>query len=424
MGRGVRVPHVAFLALASGLLAGVAEAALNGASFYADAFNAKGTHHYDYALRSEPVTDPVVEIKPGTQLLDAEGSPVFSRTKTDTQLVLVEGGPGRSYCIQQRTNLPGKRGASDPLVFIWGGGSGHPHGPRDPSFLLAGAKATERAPHSYSGFVYRSDIVHAPSSIPRHADHWNGFEGHGDWLRDIEASYLDRRYGEGGRATVDPRPVGGDYAPDHPLSDYGYAHGSLPDFAYGLWNVPDHAPEGGQTGVLLERGQKVVATTITLATNFEWPGKGRPTAAQETRDRTFVLCVVELLDRSHVGVWISLADLEPEAHAPAKAKTADRVVPVQPWVARLCAKRFKDVTGRTLPEGVEHDLARLLKAFEGVHLVHEEGAPPRAAFVFFEGQVVLSNGNGTAVGLGKDGQLETSLDMDTLGARLGWVTGV
>jgi hypothetical protein len=412
-----RASGVGVVALAVVLCAGTALASHEAASFYVTTFNARGAAHYGYSGASKRLTDPLVHIKPATPLLDADGARLFSGTSTK-QFLVVEGGERFTYAIQKRTSLPGKRGHADPLVYIWGGAG-------DAAFQLEDEHTgkVERSAIPFSGFVYRSDIVSEAPSVPRHVDHWNGFGGHADWLRDLEVSYLDKkRYGPEAEATIAPRRVEGEYAPKHELSDYGYAHGELREFAYLLWNVPDNSPDGGVTGLILPRGRKVRATTVTCQTRFELANhEKKPTRAEENADRTFVLCIVELLDRSQVGAWICRADLEGEHHPKKEAASATARSDLDPWIEKLCAKTFKDVTGRDLPAEARRDETSLFRAFESAHLVRTDGTPPAGAFVFFADRIVVSNGNGTALGRSAAGKTETAIALGSLGTARGWV---
>ncbi len=113
------------------------------------------------------------------------------------------------------------------------------------------------------------------------------------WLRLLRAH-------KAGVKTVTPVAIGGTHVgkngtANHPLSDYGFAHGRLRDHVYAVVSVLGRVAGGGQVGDLLPRGTKVEATTIR-------------SAVPDTRGGglVFRLCIVKLPHRqTTVAMWIA-----------------------------------------------------------------------------------------------------------------------
>ena len=226
--------------------------------------------HFNQAANH--AVDAQVKITPGALLRDSYGRPLWQDEPAKT---ISLGSPTALYTIQHR---PVARDEQNHLMYyVWGA-----HGP----FKLGGAPAKQ----GYSGFVLARDVpIPERAKLPKELHYANQLDGA------IGAAV--KKHAIGARH-VEPRPIAGkhvgvDGTADHPLSDYGYAHGLLHGFSYATFDVLSQVAGGGQVGAILHKGLKVEATDLTL-----------PVLHTQGGTLTFRLCLVKL-PKAEVALWIA-----------------------------------------------------------------------------------------------------------------------
>ncbi|HZU97785.1 MAG TPA: transglycosylase SLT domain-containing protein [Planctomycetota bacterium] len=92
------------------------------------------------------------------------------------------------------------------------------------------------------------------------------------------------------------------------------------------------------------------------------------------------------------------------------------------WVFRLAEKDFKELTGKELPADAKDNAEKCFEAFKKNKVAHEGGGAPKGAIVFLKDRLVVSNGNGTALGANPDGsgKVDPAISLGKLGDPLGW----
>ncbi|HZU97196.1 MAG TPA: hypothetical protein VFF73_10910, partial [Planctomycetota bacterium] len=99
----------------------------------------------------------------------------------------------------------------------------------------------------------------------------------------------------------------------------------------------------------------------------------------------------------------------------------DALADIEPWIVKMCAKTYKEDTGQDLAASAQTSSAKIFEAFKSAHATHTEGTAPKGAYVFYETKIVVSNGNGTALGPGADGKPDIAISLSSLGTPIGWV---
>jgi hypothetical protein len=91
-------------------------------------------------------------------------------------------------------------------------------------------------------------------------------------------------------------------------------------------------------------------------------------------------------------------------------------------VFRLAEKDFKELTGKELPADAKDNAEKCFEAFKKHKVAHEGGGAPKGAIVFLKDRLVVSNGNGTALGANPDGSgnVDPAISLGKLGDPLGW----